>query len=184
MHTLHYVAVEAETAKQAFEQTVRELNGPNNYPFSWSDWHVVGGGRWSSNKDSQYNDAPDGIVSFATDPEEYKKYLAAVVVRRQSEVLDIQRLIALSPEDLLYQLRTDFQKPDLWPSPFIESKEDPLNMKVYYLKKIIGLISGEYGPESGYFDLVSFEADIKYARERIVSEDAGKQYLVPIDFHY
>ena len=48
MHTLHWWAVEAEDKEDA--ANVVEAALENNY-VEWSDWHVVGGGRWS---DSQY----------------------------------------------------------------------------------------------------------------------------------
>jgi len=49
MHTLHWWAVEAEDKEDA-ANIVEAALSENNY-VEWSDWHVVGGGRWS---ESQY----------------------------------------------------------------------------------------------------------------------------------
>ena len=45
MHTLHWWAVEGVDKEDAFSQVTSALL-EGNY-VEWSDWHVVGGGRWS-----------------------------------------------------------------------------------------------------------------------------------------
>ena len=57
MHTLHYIAVEADSKQQAFDKVVVSLspNEDGHRLADWSDWHVVGGGRWSSNANKENN---------------------------------------------------------------------------------------------------------------------------------
>jgi hypothetical protein len=66
MHTLHYWLVEAEDKEQARANvTDRLINDDGQRFVEWSDWHVVGGGRWS---DSTYEDSSDMIVSYTEKP--------------------------------------------------------------------------------------------------------------------
>ena len=70
MHTLHWFAVEAENKEEAFDQVQARLSYEDGEKFvEWSDWHVVGGGRWS---DSQYEDSPGMILSNKANPELFK----------------------------------------------------------------------------------------------------------------
>ena len=63
MHTLHWWAVEAEDKEDA-ANIVEAALSENNY-VEWSDWHVVGGGRWS---DSQYENSYDMVISYVDEP--------------------------------------------------------------------------------------------------------------------
>lgn len=180
MHTLHWIAVEADSAKLAFEKIISLLENSRS-TFSWSDWYVVGGGRWSN---SQYSDDPSEVVSYAEDPERFSTILNNAVLARQEVVLSWQHNMKASPEQILLKRRMDFQKPDVWPKPFIESPADKWDMDSYYLQKIIGILNGEYGPYSGYFDAEMYDTKVDDARERIESEAADRQYLVPVDFHF
>ena len=70
MHTLHYFAVEAEDIQEAFDIVESRLSSEDGDKFvDWSDWHVVGGGRWSENPNNQYENSPEDIVSYDVDPE-------------------------------------------------------------------------------------------------------------------
>jgi hypothetical protein len=60
MHTLHWWAVEAEDKEEAMGVVSNRLINEDGANFvDWSDWHVVGGGRWS---DSQYEDSSNMIT--------------------------------------------------------------------------------------------------------------------------
>ena len=49
MHTLHWWAVEAEDKEDAFNIVKgRLITDEGNNWVDWSDWHVVGGGRWNT----------------------------------------------------------------------------------------------------------------------------------------
>ena len=62
MHTLHYFAVQAEDNQEAFDIVQSRLeHGEDGAFVEWSDWHVVGGGRWSQ---SQYEDSSDTVTNF------------------------------------------------------------------------------------------------------------------------
>lgn len=65
MHTLHYVAVEADNKQQAFDKVVVSLSREDGHtPADWSDWHVVGGGRWSTNANKESENNLMGVITM------------------------------------------------------------------------------------------------------------------------
>jgi hypothetical protein len=75
MHTLHWWGVEAEDEQEAFELVKERLvNDSGASWIDWSDWHVVGGGRWNPEGDG-YKDQPNMIVSFEQQPDKFKEIL-------------------------------------------------------------------------------------------------------------
>ena len=53
MHTLHWIAVEAENEENAVDvvdQTLDSYMSGNDAPSTWYDWYIVGGGRWNVSK--------------------------------------------------------------------------------------------------------------------------------------
>lgn len=182
MHTLHWIAVEAESEEQAYDKVKQALlEGKIS---DWSDWHVVGGGRWHSKGDQyQYDDDPSDVVSYKKDPDKFIEIVNGTVLRRQNALLDLMKYMKQSPETILYECRQEFMKNDIWPNPLIE--KDTLNMPLYYLSKLVSLLNEDYTADSGLYDLVDYSASIKQLRERILNEEiAPKQYLVPVDFHF
>ena len=182
MHTLHWIAVEAESEEQAYE-TVRAALTESSFA-SWSDWHVAGGGRWHSKGDQyQYEDDPSDVVSYKKDPDKFIEIVNGIVLRRQNALLDLMKYMKQSPETILYECRQKFMRNDIWPSPIIE--QDTLNMPLYYLNRLVSILNDDYTSESGLYDLVDYSASIKQLRERMLNEEASqKQYLVPVDFHF
>ena len=43
----------------------------------WSDWHVVGGGRWNPEGDS-YKDTVNMVVSYKDNPDKFKEVLSDI----------------------------------------------------------------------------------------------------------
>ena len=86
MHTLHWWAVEAEDKQEAFgivkDRLITE-DGTNWV--EWSDWHVVGGGRWNEVGDG-YQDQDNMIVSYTEDPEKFKKIVSDCKDGRKKEM--------------------------------------------------------------------------------------------------
>ena len=77
MHTLQFISVEAESKEDAFRIVKSTLE--NESYAQWSDWHVVGGGRWSfeemESTGDQYTDTSSTVISFDKDTEIFVKYL-------------------------------------------------------------------------------------------------------------
>ena len=77
MHTLHWIATKADSKRQAFDLVTVSLrpNEDGRLLADWSDWHVVGGGRWS---EKQYENSQDMIISYADKPEAFMKVLSDI----------------------------------------------------------------------------------------------------------
>ena len=174
MHVLHYFAVEAEDNKEAFDLVQSTLSNDEGDKFvEWSDWHVVGGGRWSQ---SQYEDTSDTVISYATDPDKFNEVIAGI---RKSRVEEMNRY--------LKEINTDKLKSDM--VDYISNSGIPnderFDLNSYYFRKIGGMLMDYYCPESYYYDLKEYTAHIGYLQERLDSPDTKMlQFLVHVDFHY
>lgn len=185
MHTLHYIAVEAESKQEAFDKVVVSLL-PNDDGYrlaDWSDWHVVGGGRWSSAvqkskdfMDSYANDNTD-VIGYTENKEKFEKAIEGVLKWR-SETMNRN----------LSEIKTDKFISDIvdYISDGSSGKwySDNL-MNNYTIKQTVDMILGSYIPDSGFYDSVDNTPEIGYLKERLDNpEQAPLQYLVPVDFHF
>ena len=172
MHTLHWLAVEAESKLDAFQQVQVALDQEEGYgPAAWSDWHIVGGGRWS---DSQYQDSPDMVMAYADDPLDFGAKLFDIGMNRRKEA-----------ENLLADLDIDKFLNDVnnYIADFGNTPPNYQDFNTYYLKSLANLIDHRYSANSYYFDVVMGTPSLSYLRDRI-AEKPENQYLVPVDFHY
>lgn len=185
MHTLHYIAVEADSKQQAFDKVVVALS-PNEDGYrlaDWSDWHVVGGGRWSSNANKEnnlmagYNDDPTDVLGFSEDKEKFQEALVAVGKWR-SEV--INRAIKEINTDKFISDLVDYASE----GGRSEYNGDTI-MRAYTIKEATQMLLGHWIPDSGFYDLQENVAETIYLKERLDKpEQASLQYLVPVDFHF
>jgi hypothetical protein len=178
MHTLHYIAVEADSKQEAFEIVQHQMLDDQHFASDWSDWHVVGGGRWNPEGDG-YTDNDSQIVSYAENPELFKETLSKVRKWRADE---------------MHRLMTDI-KTDKFVSDMVDyisengdsPTTDRFDMNRYYVGKAADLLQGKYTSDSYYFDLGkldTFSSFFGYLEERLDSDTANNQYLVPVDFHF
>jgi hypothetical protein len=177
MHTLHYIAVEAQDIEEAFSDVQAFLEPSEETGFrncDWSDWHVVGGGRWS---ESQYEDSSNMIISYAEKPEEFNKIIDGIVKYRIENANQYLNKIKLDKftSDIVEYISNNGELPD-------DSRFDFNN---YYINTMCRLMSGEWIPDSAFFDKKEYTADLRYLRERLDKpETAMLQFLVPVDFHF
>jgi len=177
MHTLHYIAVEAQDMEEAFSDVQAFLEPSEETGFrncDWSDWHVVGGGRWS---ESQYEDSSNMIISYAEKPEEFNKIIDGIVKYRIENANQYLTKIKLDKftSDIVEYISNSGELPD-------DSRFDFNN---YYINTMCKLMSGEWIPDSAFFDKKDYTADLRYLRERLDKpETAMLQFLVPVDFHF
>lgn len=175
MHTLHWWAVEAEDKQEAFGIVQdRLINEDGSNWVEWSDWHVVGGGRWS---DSQYSDSPNMIISYAEQPDEFIEQFNACKDMRKDEM-----------NVCLERMNTDKFTSDI--VDFISNGgmvTDDLrfSMNNYYIKNATDLLSDNYTSHSYFYDNVEYTAHMGYVQERLDNPSKKMlQFLVPIDFHF
>ena len=184
MHTLHYVAVEAENKQEAFDKVVVSLSREDGYtPADWSDWHVVGGGRWSTNAKKTndfmggYNDDPTDVLGFSEDKEKFQEALISV---GKFKAHAINRAIKEFNPDKFISDMVDYASE----GGRSEYNGDTI-MNAYTIKEAADMLMGSWIPDSGFYDLEEHIAEVTYLKERLDKpEQASLQYLVPVDFHF
>ena len=177
MHTLHWWAVEAEDEQEAFSLVKERLtNDSGDSWVDWSDWHVVGGGRWNPIGDG-YKDQSNMIVSYAKDPNKFKEILEGIKTARKDEMNEM--LLKIKPNKFISDM-VDYISNNGMPSP-----EERFSMNNYYINIAIDLLSDSYKHSSYFYDMKEFTANLEYVYERLdKSPENMGQYLVPVDFHF
>jgi len=177
MHTLHWWAVEAEDEQEAFGAVKERLtNDSGDSWVDWSDWHVVGGGRWNSVGDG-YKDQSNMILSYAKDPSKFKEILEDIKTARKDEMNEM--LSKIKPDKFISDM-VDYISNNGMPNP-----EERFSMNNYYIGIATDLLSDSYKSSSYFYDMKEFTANMEYVYERLDKspENVG-QFLVPVDFHF
>jgi hypothetical protein len=185
LHTLHYIAVEADNKQQAFDKVVVSLL-PNEDGYrlaDWSDWHVVGGGRWSTNAETSkdfmdgYRDDSTDVISYAENKEKFQ---------------EAQTYVGKFKSEAMNRAIKEF-KPDKFISDMVDYASEggrseyngDTMMSAYTMKEAATMLMGGWTPDSGLYDLEEHIAELTYLKERLDKpEEAVRQYLVPVDFHF
>jgi hypothetical protein len=176
MHTIQYVAVQAEDTDEAFRRVKHELermlgNDPESPTNTWFDWFVTGGGRWATGDENQYNDKWQGDVVHQDSPKfhEYldkaKKYRQDTINEYVSEArkVDIDKIIS----NIESSTGDDFRSA----------------MELYSLYKLYDMSMGTWDFNSYYFDVMHDSASMLHLNNSI-DNGAKDWYLVPVDFHF
>jgi hypothetical protein len=187
MHTLHYLAVEADNKQEAFDKVVVSLQtNEDGYRIGdWSDWHVVGGGRWSTNANKKsennlmggYNDDPTDVVGYAENKEKFQEVVKEILKVRSH---NMNRNIKEIKTDSFISEMVDYASEGgrgAW-------NGDTL-MNVYSIKHAAEMLMGSWTCDSMFYDLEEHVSEFEYLNERLDKpEQAVRQYLVPVDFHF
>ena len=179
MHTLHYFAVEAENIEEAFDLVQGRLSTEDGERFvDWSDWHVVGGGRWSENPNNQYNDSSEDIVSYDEDPDKFNNIIKGI---KQNRIREMNRYIQqLKPDKLMSDIVDYISNDCILPDNLRFG-----DLNAYYFKGAADMLMDYYSPDSYFYDLVEYTAHMGYLPQRLDNTNTAKlQYLVPVDFHF
>ena len=175
MHTLHWWAVEAEDKQEAFGIVKdRLINDDGSNFVEWSDWHVVGGGRWSN---SQYEDSSDMVISYNDEPDKFKETIEGCKKARIYQMND-------------YLTRIDTDKfisdmVDYISNSGVPDNSQRFDLNSFYVKNAGDLLSDYYTSDSYFYDYVEYTAHMGYVQERLDNPDKKMlQFLVPIDFHF
>ncbi len=175
MHTLHWWAVEAEDKQEALSIVQDRLINEDGSNFvDWSDWHVVGGGRWS---DSQYEDSSDMIVSYEEQPELFKERLELI---KKNRIDEMNRYLKEIDTDKFVSDMVDYISNSGQPND-----DQRFDLNSYYFKKAGDMLMDYYTCDSYFYDMVEYTAHMGYLPQRLDNElDSVRQYLVPVDFHF
>ncbi len=190
MHTIQIMLVQADSEQEAYDRVQFQITEHINP--EWSDYHNAGSmppfaGRWTggvflteaqmkelsekemTDDEAKFTGVPD-ILCYADDPElaEYTLGRFASDVKQEMREcmpvgLDLDRLVS---EYSSYS-----------------SIKTPSSMEFWQLKRVIDMLSGQWTPDSRFYDLETGYPTLAYFFERCEKEPQ-KQYLVPVDFHY
>jgi hypothetical protein len=175
MHTLHWWAVKSEDKQQAFLEIQNRLINEDGSRFvEWSDWHVVGGGRWNKQGDG-YTDQDNMVVSYAEEPDKFKEILEGCKKARVKEM-----------QDIMSKLNTDKFISDM--VDYISNGgtlgDKRFDMNSYYIKRACQLMDEYYNCDSYFYDYVEYTPSMEYITQALDKEDSKMLFLVPVDFHF
>jgi hypothetical protein len=175
MHTIQYIAVQADEQAQAFRTVKHHLeemlgNWPESPTNTWFDWFVAGGGRWSTSEDPYDDDYQGDVVD--QDSPKFQEYLDKAKEFRQTSLdeyveqakkVDVTKII----NDVVLSGGNDFRA----------------GMELYPIKKVYDMAMGMWDYNSYFFDIMNDTASMKSLQESI-DNGAKDWYLVPVDFHF
>jgi hypothetical protein len=176
MHTIQYVAVQADDTDMAFRSVKDYLetqlgNDPESPTNTWFDWFVTGGGRWASDDSAQYDDNFMGDVVHQDSPK-FQEYLDTAKRYRQESLVeyadqatkvDYTKII----NDIVFSEGDDFRGA----------------MELYPIKKLYDMGMGTWDYNSYYFDVIHDSASMIHLQNSL-DNGAKDWYLVPVDFHF
>jgi hypothetical protein len=159
MHTLHWIAVEADNAEEALETVIANFQDSEG---QWFDWfHEEIGGRWADQDWCKIYQGKNIFIGLDRVKDNRKHE-----VERALEKIDISEFES--------QLN-NYDGSDVVTSDY--------SMNLWRITKMAKLLSGEWTCDSYFFDMVYGSGTISDLLKRIES-DPDKQFLVPIDFHF
>ena len=182
MHVLQYIAVKPKGKfdMDELEQFKEEAFDEVKYKFDemyseseglggWSDWYVVGGGRYNSNPDNQYEEknAWNDVISYAETPDKFTETITRAMESRMAEFNG-------------YRGRFEQQKIDLKEKFNAYDGSMDYSMELYDLSKCIDMLQGKWNMDSYFYDLNNWSTNPKWVLDSL--DDSW--YLVPVDFHF
>ena len=182
MHVLQYIAVKSpntfeldeldsckeeafDIVKAKFEEMYSESEGLGG----WSDWYVVGGGRYNSDSSKQYEEdnAWNDVISYGETPELFAETISKSMASRMAEFNG-------------YRGRFEQQKIDLKEKFDAYDGGMDYSMELYDLNKLIDMLQGKWNMDSYFYDLNNWSTNPKWVLDTL--DDSW--YLVPVDFHF
>ena len=157
MHTLHWVAVEADSIEEAEQEVLSQLLDREDNWWDWFDDSI--GGRWADEAKTLQG----------------KDILAGLERVKETRKAEIKSLLERTDLTMFEFYAENYDGEDL-------EGEDAMNL--WRISAMAKVISGEWSCDSFFTDLLEYgTANTGYLLKRLESEPE-KQFLVPIDFHY
>ena len=174
MHTIQYIAVQADDTDMAFRSVKNYLEnllgGEYENTNTWFDWFVTGGGRWSSDNDP-YNDEFTGDVVHQSSPK-FQEYLNKAKEFRQTSLKEyLEEATRLDLAKILDNIKVS------------EGDDFQSGMLLYSIKKLYDMTMGEWDYNSYYFDIINDSANMIHLQNSL-DKGADSWYIVPVDFHF
>lgn len=170
MHTLQYIAIQAEDKENAANIVNNLLEMECNPGSSWFDWFVVGGGRFADNEDSQYEDTHETVISFEENQ-----------VMFDSTVYDCWEQQGKEFQELL----TEYKQSETNLLEMFEAYKGGIeySMNLYPVKKMIDIMQGHWDYTTRLYDMTHWSTNTHHMN-RSIADGNKNWFLVPIDFHF
>lgn len=181
MHVLQWIAVknpstfdieELDTCKEEAHEIVKtkfeDMYSESEGLGGWSDWYIVGGGRWNENPDSQYKeDDHSMVISYGAEPDKFLETVNRAIESRKIEFAG-------------YRERFEAQNLDL--SATLDKYDGLTNYSfdLYELNKMIDMLQGKWDFNSYFYDLNNWSTNPKFMLDTL----DNNWYIVPVDFHF
>lgn len=181
MHVLQWIAVknpqafdieELDSCKQEAHDFVKakfeEMYSESEGLGGWSDWYIVGGGRWNENPDSQYKeDDHSMVISYGAEPDKFIETINNAIESRKAEFAGY---------------RENFEKQNLDLNATLDKYDGLTNYSfdLYELNKMIDMLQGKWDFNSYFYDLNNWSTNPKWVLDTL----SDSWYIVPVDFHF
>lgn len=175
MHTCQILLVVADTPEEAFSEVASKLAEEPK----WSDWHNAGAepmnfaGRWAGEIFGTYNE--EGEMSNTDTNPNHLRYSDDPALAEQV----ITRFLEYRCEEI-----KNFREKALDLSTYVyDPYSSKLDMDLWATKKLAQLLSDEWTPDSGVYDLEWWTGSLDPFTKRVGLEPT-RQFLIPVDFHF
>ncbi len=176
MHVIQYIATKADSVDEAHRRVKDYLENqlgsdPHSSTNTWFDWFVVGGGRWATGEENQYNDDWTGDVAHQDSPK-FQEYLDTAKQYRKDELANYMKSAKeVDYEAVLDEIENKFDNELHYPHD------------LYAIKKVYDMAMGIWDYNSYYFDVEHDSINFSHLQGAL---DKGEKnwYLVPVDFHF
>jgi hypothetical protein len=175
MHTIQYIATQADNideahrrVKDSLETMLGDEYGSTN---TWYDWFVVGGGRWATGEENQYNDDFTGDVVHQSNTR-FQDYLDLAKNYRKGEFDSyMESAKKVDYASYLDKLSNEYGNELTYPH------------ELYAIKKVYDMAMSIWDYNSYYYDQVHDSTNMVHLQNSLDKGDKD-WYLVPVDFHY
>jgi hypothetical protein len=177
MHTLHWIAVEANDKDEAVFNATSHLEaamGDGENYISWYDWFVVGGGRWNTTEDEEgimgsYITKTNMIISYKEDPNGFRAKIDDCI---QQRMVDYKNYLAEVKESNVLDKLENYGGTMTYDHHF------------YALNALLRFQMGEWSHDSWFYDFINDSSNATHILSKLDKNEGDNIYLVPIDFHF
>jgi len=177
MHTLHWIAVEANDKDEAVLNATSHLEaamGDGENYISWYDWFVVGGGRWNTTKDEEgimgsYITKTNMIISYKEDPNAFRAKIDDCI---QQRMVDYKQYLAEVKESNIIHKLDNYGGSMSYDYHF------------YALNALLRFQMGSWSHDSWFYDFITDSSNATHILSKLDNNEGENFYLVPIDFHF
>ena len=170
MHTLQYIAIQAEDKENAANTVENLLNEELNPGSSWYDWFVVGGGRFAGKEELQYEDTFETVISYEDTPDLFNDKVSECLQAQGKEFQDLLNEFKQSGINLVEKFEAFDGGMDY-------------SMDLYAVKSMIDIMHGKWDYKTRIYDMTNWSNNTIHMNKNIANGDKN-WFLVPIDFHF